>query len=405
MKTLFLLCGLVLFIPACSEDHPTRASQGIITGKVLYADSSKPAEGAVVYLLEPPFCSFVDSLVTVANGWYRFENLRPRTYCVSAAKSGEPNDLVWSHVSRMSEDLHFNFWMYVHADDIYLHEVSDQATISGSVTYRGTGAPADSADVILYKFAGGRFVTCDDTLTNNEGSYLFTNVQTGNYYVFARCVAPNSPPGYTIYWETDSDLFFCDGLSGHSVEKLELGEYDVKKPAIYIYPPEDSFFEVELIFENGTALTNSIPEYGSGWKVFVEKSGRIDQTYDYLFYEASMGGTPVLTDGWCLRRNELPYKLRLQLTRVGLNAKEAADFVAYWLDYLTEYDCYRIYPQFDRELDDMVGLRVTPEPDAMLRVWLYFEGCEDCGDLPRPSIPEFYRGEITVVEWGGALLN
>jgi hypothetical protein len=305
----------------------------------------------------------------------------------------------------MSEDVDFDEWMIARVDDIYLREVFGQATIRGLVTYRDSGEPVDSADVVLYKFTGSRFVDCDSTETGDDGSYTFTNVSSGNYYVFAQCVSPNSPPDFTFYWRADTDLFFCDGLGRYNAETLQLGEIPVKKPAIYIYPDRDGYFEVKLIFNNGTVLTNSIPEYGAGWNVFVEQSGRIDQSYDYLFYEAAAGGVPALANGWCLRRNELAAKLRVLLTQIGLNAKEAADFVKYWLDYLTEYGRYRIYPQFNAALDEMVELEVSPEPDAMLRVWLYFEGCEDCGDLPPPQPPVFHRGAITVIEWGGVLLN
>jgi hypothetical protein len=407
MKYLFVLCGLLFFlsVTSCSEDNPSGPSQTIITGKVLYANTETPAEGAIVYLVKPPMFMFVDSLQTSAGGRYEFEAISPGEYCLTAALYGGVSNQDWTHVSPMSEDIAFDEWMIARVDDIYLHEVFGQATICGRVTNRDSGEPVDTADVVLHKFAGSQFVECERTKTNDEGTYSFTNVATGNYYVFAQCVSPYSPPDYIYYWRADTDLFFCDGIETHDTGVLELGEIFVRKPAVYIYPDRDAYFDVELIFKNGTVLTSSIPEYGTGWNVFVEESGRIDQQYDYLFYEANAGGVPALANGWCLRRVELTSKLRVLLTRIGLNAKEAAEFVEYWRDYLTDYDCYRLYPQFNDALDEMVELKVTPEPDAMLRVWLYFEGCTDCGDLPPPQLPEFHRGTITVIEWGGVLLN
>jgi hypothetical protein len=56
-------------------------------------------------------------------------------------------------------------------------------------------------------------------------------------------------------------------------------------------------------------------------------------------------------------------------------------------------------------LDDMVTLHMNPEPDAILRVWLFFEGHGGFRPLPEPQIPEFHREMTTVIEWGGVLLN
>ncbi len=56
-------------------------------------------------------------------------------------------------------------------------------------------------------------------------------------------------------------------------------------------------------------------------------------------------------------------------------------------------------------LDGMVELQLTPEPDAVLRFWLFFEGSDEFAPLPAPRLPDFFRGATTVVEWGGVLLN
>ena len=152
-------------------------------------------------------------------------------------------------------------------------------------------------------------------------------------------------------------------------------------------------------------MTESIPEYGSGWDVFVETTGRIDRKYEYLFYEASIHDLPSFNTGWCFYNEDLPVELRTILLEIGLNDKEADDFLEYWLEYLAEYEYYSVYPVFNRSLDQYVELHVTPEPDAQLRFWLFFEGSTDFRALPDQAVPAFQRGSTTVVEWGGTLLN
>jgi hypothetical protein len=407
---LLLLGILFLFLTAscsedCGEDDPIIVPQDIITGRVLYAYAAGGAVGAVVYLVTPPFYTFVDSTHTGEGGWYQFENVLPGQYCLNAAAYDEQNDQVWSHVSPMTDSMDFTGSTILTPGNLLLYEVFNETMITGQVADRNSGAPVDSAEVMLYKFAGSQFVICSGTVTDSLGVYVFTDVETGNYYVFARCVTPFSSPDDPSYWEAETDLFYCDGLESYVAEIIRLGEIPVRKPAIYIYPDHDAYFDVELFPNNGVVLTNSVPEYGTGWHVFVETSGRIDHQYDYLFYEAALGKLPELADGWCLSRDDLSSELNVLLSGIGLNAREAGDFIAYWTHYLTEYEYYQIYPLFDHSLDHLVGLQVAPAPDAILRVWFFFEGCDECSDLPPPELPEFQRGTITVIEWGGAMLN
>jgi hypothetical protein len=79
-----------------------------------------------------------------------------------------------------------------------------------------------------------------------------------------------------------------------------------------------------------------VPEYGSGWNIFVNQSGRIDHRYDYLFYEAGLGFVPQLSEGWCVRQEDLKPELTGLLTAIGLNAAEIRDLIDYWRGVLTD---------------------------------------------------------------------
>jgi len=47
----------------------------------------------------------------------------------------------------------------------------------------------------------------------------------------------------------------------------------VWKPAIYLYPEEDT--EVKVTLDINGIFTKTIPSYNSGWDVFVTKEGKI----------------------------------------------------------------------------------------------------------------------------------
>ncbi len=401
-----LIVILLLFLVACEDNSVQPGTPGTtarITGQVVYDGLGTPAEDATVYLFEnAALFGFVDSVLTDKDGEYKFTNLSVGPeYFLYARKYISPGSPVCIYVSPLSDSIRFFLGPgSIEMDDLVLVQIRASATVSGQVVFEANGLPADSADVFLNLFNGPEIRVAAGTLTDTGGHYSFTNVKTGNYIVSASklLLSPTMLVG-------DSEHFFCDGVSTYTIEQLELGAIPVRKPAIYIYPEEDGYFDVRLAFNNGTYLTKSVPEYGSGWNVFVDRSGRIEQRYDYLFYEAGLGFLPGLCEGWCVCREDLPADLRHLLISIGLNEAETNDFIVYWRGVLTGYSYYNIYPMFDAGIDQFVELEVVPRPEAMLRVWLFFEGCDHFEPLPEPLLPVFQRGATTVIEWGGVLLN
>ncbi len=47
-------------------------------------------------------------------------------------------------------------------------------------------------------------------------------------------------------------------------------------------------------------------------------------------------------------------------------------------------------------------LEVTPEPDALIRVFMVWQGLDEPVDVETPEITTPDRVGFTVVEWGGA---
>jgi hypothetical protein len=288
--------------------------------------------------------------------------------------------------------------------DLDLNEVLENGTVTGDVwAQTEVSAPVDSADVELFRYTTGFLESRDRTLTDEDGTYLFTGVLTGNYTVFSTKFFSVDAP-FPVYTSGETEPFFCDGETEVTVPRLWLYEAMVEKPAVYIYPEEPGSFSVKLDLANGSRITTSIPEYGDGWLVDVAADGRIDDTYDYLFYEVAIQAWPLLEQGWCFSRNDLAAGLSNIVTDFGLNQTERADFLDYWTTRLPHHEWYLVKPVVGAHLDTWTGLDVDPEPDSVLRFWIFFEGSSEGVDIVPPSMPRVARHGTTVVEWGGAVI-
>lgn len=174
----------------------------------------------------------------------------------------------------------------------------------------------------------------------------------------------------------------------------------VIKPNIYLYPEETTRVSVELEPLDPGALTVTIPEYGDGWDVTATPDGILDGEWTYLFYEADIVPRYQTQQGWSVSAEELEGWMLDILPRYGLNDREVADFVDYWMIHLPPFPYYLFFPQDDAVCDELVPLRVTPEPDSVLRIWFHVIGAYGPFDLAEPAIAPFERVGFTVTEWG-----
>jgi hypothetical protein len=379
--------------PVCVCPEPVM----MITGSVSYTDSLKSAEGALVYLSYDNPLQFSDTVRTDARGIYLFEDVGQGSFYLFAGITDDPESNLFSFISPVSAEMDNTGINSFSAGNLFLYQVSEESVVAGNVISLETDPPGQAvpnADVYLRTLSYYDFDIRYTTSTDPDGNYTFTDVETGTYWLYAQTLVEVSPV----------HLIFCDGISSYSADTLVLQIVNVEKPAIYIYPDTDSDFLVELEFMDGTTLTSSIPEYSSGWDVFVETTGLIDHQYDYLFYEVSIREVPELLSGWSLSRDELDDGLQDILTGLGFNQSETDDFLDYWLGRLMDHEYYSVYPASEEIIDRYVGLNVIPAPDTKLRFWLFFKGEQEHRKLPEPVLTGFERGSTTVIEWGGILL-
>ena len=207
----------------------------------------------------------------------------------------------------------------------------------------------------------------------------------------------------TIYYNCRQSIdysedFVVDATYGDFLIEEKFQEY---KPNIYIYPEQTIDLDVSLDFPQGGEVTTSIPEYGAGWSVTVEPSGLIDGKYDYLFYEAQNPDMYQYDNGWVVSQDELESFFRDNLAQTCFIKKEIDDFVDYWIPLLRDYPYYAIYPQYSKDIDKMIRLGFSIQPDNVLRLFYSIKGLDSKNvSLPAPEIPQFARTGFVVAEWG-----
>lgn len=173
------------------------------------------------------------------------------------------------------------------------------------------------------------------------------------------------------------------------------------KPVIYLYPTKEMSVDVKV----GADVTISDPRYNQGWKVTASPNGTIKlggKTYDYLFWEGQGNGSyPKIDRGFVARQADLKQTLNDHLTKLGLNAKEKADFMDFWMAKLPTTPYVRLTWLMTADMNRLAPLTINPKPDSLIRIFLDYEGLQNPIDIKPQNLYSIPRKGFTVVEWGG----
>lgn len=175
------------------------------------------------------------------------------------------------------------------------------------------------------------------------------------------------------------------------------------KPVIYLYPEQTEEVSVELEYDGD--LTCTYPEYNGGWQVTAYPDGTLtDQetgkTYNYLFWEGADKNEYDLTKGFVVPGEDTAEFLEEKLTALGLNERERNEFIVYWLPRMQDNE-YNLIAFQGQEYTEHARLKISPEPDSILRVFMAYQPLDEPVDVPEQELAPFVREGFTVVEWGG----
>lgn len=176
------------------------------------------------------------------------------------------------------------------------------------------------------------------------------------------------------------------------------------KPVIYLYPEEETAVTVGLDY--GGTLTCTYPAAQDGvWTVTASPDGTLrdeeGQEYSYLFWEGTCAASYDFSEGFCVSSADTAAFLEEALSSLGLNRREANEFIVYWLPQM-EQNPYNLISFQAEAYTDHARLEISPRPDSVLRVFMAWKALDEPVELPAQTLPAFARTGFTVVEWGGA---
>lgn len=177
------------------------------------------------------------------------------------------------------------------------------------------------------------------------------------------------------------------------------------KPIIYLYPTKDTNVEVRL--GNKENITVSYPKYIDGWNVLAKPSGELtdlktNRELYALYYENTNSVCfEVTKDGFVIKGTDSATFLEEKLKLLGLNEREAEEFIIYWLPVLESNKYNYIRFATNEEINKNMPLEITPKPDSIIRVLMTFKGLEEPINVNEQKIIPPAREKFTVVEWGG----
>ena len=187
----------------------------------------------------------------------------------------------------------------------------------------------------------------------------------------------------------------------------------VHAPIIYLYSETEE--PVNITLDLNGSFTYTYPEYveNKGWTVTPSSDGTLTDeagmTYEYIIWEADMFFEPDLSKGFCVKGSETEAFLNTALRQLGLNDKEIADFIEYWLPKM-EGNPYNVISFQTDTFNDVAVYDVAPSPDVVVRVNMLWYASDEFVDIAEQSLDGINcsvheRYGLTFVEWGGERLD
>lgn len=180
----------------------------------------------------------------------------------------------------------------------------------------------------------------------------------------------------------------------------------VDKPIIYLYPEKEE--KVSVRVSKKEILTSTYPKYNDGWNVTAYPDGTLEdgngRKYYALYWEGLYKVNIDKTKGFCVKGEDTIEFLEEKLSMLGLNEREAQEFIVYWLPQLEKNKYNYIYFKQTEEVNDVMGLDIIPTPDTVIRILMVFEPLNKEIEIEEQEIVTPERKGFTVVEWGGTKL-
>ena len=194
------------------------------------------------------------------------------------------------------------------------------------------------------------------------------------------------------------------GISPIIVFVYTSSQSTISKPIIYIYPQEETEVSIKVGYPEN--LTCTYPKYENGWEVTAYPDGSLKDVKTgrnlyALYWEGIRNKEENIDEGFVVKGENVASFLEEKLEILGLNEREAEEFIVYWLPILekNEYNLIRFYSK--EEIDEMMPLEINPVPDTTIRVLMGWKKVDSKMNIKEQKLEQEERKGYTVVEWGG----
>jgi len=285
------------------------------------------------------------------------------------------------------------------APDIIYSEISDslQGNIIGIIIDENDER-VPFASVVLGRTQIG-------AMSDEKGEFIINNINPGFYNIIIQHM------GYKTLKIKNMEIKRGKSANLGSIslqaDSRNIKGFIVDKPIIYLYPRKETKIRIKLDYDG--ELLNTYPKYNDGWNVKAYPDGTIidkkGKEYYALYWEGKPNKKFNVKEGFVIPGDKTIEFLEVTLEELGLNRKEANEFIIYWLPKM-EYNPYNLIHFSSTEYDEMAKLNITPKPDAIIRIMMVVKklNCKIYIKEQNISSLRKVRKGFTVVEWGGCMM-
>lgn len=191
------------------------------------------------------------------------------------------------------------------------------------------------------------------------------------------------------------------------------------KPVIYLYHDQESPIDVKVKISMDVKdgqITSRYPvispkddQTENYWKVTVNKEGEIfynGRKHYYLFWECLFEKSFQIKEGFVIKGEKCFEFFEEKLSYLGLNEREANDFITYWCPQMENSKFVLIAFQGE-QYTSRAPLIIDPSPEKVHRIFMTFKLIDKELNIPAQDLSPFRlesRNGFFVLEWGGAMI-
>ena len=265
-----------------------------------------------------------------------------------------------------------------------------------------------SKDLLEEDFNNKKYVIYEVELFGCGESVVSNKIEKeGNtykvYIELERSCGVCAPYHQAFIYEVEDNTLKVEGYSKY-INNPECDEYVVYKPMIYIYPEQDIDLTIKLGKEEN--IKSSYPKYKNEWNLKVSKDSNIydietNRNYYGLFYDVVDNYNINLNEGFVVKGEDTVSFLEEKLSILGLSEREINEFIVYWIDKLESNYYNFISFRSQEDINDMMPLSFSKEPDTLIRVIMDYKPLEEPIKTKEQKLTKVERSGYTIVEWGG----